>query len=166
MRVGMLRVSWLSLVLLWASTASASEPSLDERAAARGIAAGDLQYGASTAVIAGTHMRGASAERRALTLHGLPLRACPVCWLGWQRLCPKVDGSVCRLDETSDDSRKGRLARAAFPDNRQGFTLSEGKADVINCVKPWSKFKRAAAIVLDNATGRESTLRVLASRRH
>jgi hypothetical protein len=74
MRTGLLRGSWLTVLLLWASTAGASEPSLDQRAAERGIAAGELQYGETKAVVAGSRMRGASAERRSLLLHGLPIR--------------------------------------------------------------------------------------------
>jgi hypothetical protein len=59
---------------LIAPEARAGEPRLDEVAAARGIAAGELGSGVRVKVPAGSRLRATTAERRSLTLHGLPLR--------------------------------------------------------------------------------------------
>ena len=62
-------------VLLAGAQAFAGEPRLDELAAARGIAAGELEVGARVAVPAPrTRGPSARAERRSLSLHGLPVR--------------------------------------------------------------------------------------------
>ncbi len=57
-----------------ATEARAGQPQLDEVAAARGIAAGALTVAASVEVTAGTQGRAATARRRALSLHGVPVR--------------------------------------------------------------------------------------------
>ncbi|WP_146155201.1 MYXO-CTERM sorting domain-containing protein [Enhygromyxa salina] len=59
---------------VWASPAHAGEPRLDQLAAERGIAAGELELGRQVAVPAGSTRRQVSAERRSLELHGIPLR--------------------------------------------------------------------------------------------
>lgn len=62
------------LALLLPDPARASTPTLDSIAAERGIAAGELRVDETIDVVAGTRMRGATAVRRSLSLHGLPLR--------------------------------------------------------------------------------------------
>lgn len=56
------------------SLAFAGQPELDRVAASRGLAAGELTIAASVEVPAGSSVRGATAERRSLSLHGIPLR--------------------------------------------------------------------------------------------
>ncbi|HVH99899.1 MAG TPA: hypothetical protein VM869_14365 [Enhygromyxa sp.] len=56
------------------SLALAGQPELDRVAASRGMAAGELSIATSTQVPAGTSTRGAMAERRSLSLLGLPVR--------------------------------------------------------------------------------------------
>lgn len=54
--------------------AFAGQPELDQVAVARGIAAGELTIAASVTVPAGSASRGATAQRRGLSLHGVPIR--------------------------------------------------------------------------------------------
>ena len=61
-------------VLVWTPAAHASEPRLDQLAATRGIAAGELEVAGRVVAPAGSGLRQASAERRDLRLHGIPLR--------------------------------------------------------------------------------------------
>jgi MYXO-CTERM domain-containing protein len=56
------------------SVAFAGQPELDQVAASRGIAAGELSVGATVTVPAGSELRGAQASRRSLSLHGIPVR--------------------------------------------------------------------------------------------
>jgi MYXO-CTERM domain-containing protein len=61
----------LGLALAWSEPANAGEPRLDALAAERGIEAGALQLGSAVAV---PGSRNTKAERRSLTLHGIPIR--------------------------------------------------------------------------------------------
>jgi MYXO-CTERM domain-containing protein len=82
--------------------ARAAEPRLDELAVARGIAAGELEVGASEVVPAGSPRRQVSAERRELTLHGLPVRgAFETLW--------RADGAPARVVASRYPGRDARL---------------------------------------------------------
>ncbi|MFO7566274.1 MAG: hypothetical protein R6X02_26765, partial [Enhygromyxa sp.] len=64
-----LLVSPLVSPLAWAG-----QPELDSIAASRGIAAGELRIAATVQAPAGSSQRAATATRRSLSLHGIPLR--------------------------------------------------------------------------------------------
>jgi MYXO-CTERM domain-containing protein len=61
-------------MMVSSGTAQAGEPRLDRLAAERGIAAGALEFGAAVAVPSPSRAGGITAERRSLTLHGIPVR--------------------------------------------------------------------------------------------
>jgi hypothetical protein len=69
-------IAWLLgaplLVLAGPRSANASGPTLDAIASERGIAAGELCRAEVTTVVSGMHAR--KGERRALSLHGIPVR--------------------------------------------------------------------------------------------
>jgi hypothetical protein len=66
-------LGWVTvgLAVCWSASAKAGEPRLDRLAADRGIEAGALELGASRVVPATAR---ATAERRSLKLHGIPVR--------------------------------------------------------------------------------------------
>jgi hypothetical protein len=72
------RAKWQICIVLAVATvpslAFAGQPELDQVAASRGIAAGELTASASVTVPAGSELRGGQASRRALSLHGIPVR--------------------------------------------------------------------------------------------
>jgi MYXO-CTERM domain-containing protein len=69
-----IHVGFALSALTVSSLAFAGQPELDRVAASRGLAAGELTIATSLQVPAGTALRNAKAERRSLSLHGIPLR--------------------------------------------------------------------------------------------
>jgi len=67
--VALFGLAWLASPIVFAG-----QPQLDQIAAARGIEAGELTIATSVTVPAGSELRGATARRRSLSLHGIPIR--------------------------------------------------------------------------------------------
>ncbi|PRP99634.1 MYXO-CTERM sorting domain-containing protein [Enhygromyxa salina] len=128
----------LAAGLVVAPRAHAGEPRLDELAAARGIDAGELAVARRVVVPAGSGPRQASAERRELELHGIPIRG------AYETAWTSSDGSAQVVA-----SRYPGVDAQLRPDQRR-FELAEARRAVVPLLRP-DQLQRIGSV--DQLTG-------------